>query len=198
MIGRLTGQVLEKHAQGIILLDVGGVGFEVHVLPSSVPTLLEAPAKTTLFIHLIVKEDAITLYGFPTKAHLMVFKLLLQVKNIGPKHAMSILSEMKPEEVGTALQREDSSRFKRVSGIGKKTAEMIIVELRDKIRTMRLAAPSEGPALGGALQEVASALLHLGFRPPDVQKTVEGLRDLEERGVGVEEMIKEALSRLTR
>jgi Holliday junction DNA helicase RuvA len=198
MIGRLTGKIIEKTAEGTVLLDVGGVGFEVRVPPSALAALKGAPAETTLFIHLAVREDALTLYGFTDKAQLLVFKLLLGVKNIGPKNAMGILSTMKPEEVASALSREDVARFSAVPGIGRKTSQMIIVELKDKIRKAHLEVPADAEPLGKPLQEVASALMHLGFRPPAVQKTLEGMRDMEARGAGIEEMIREALAKLAR
>lgn len=198
MIGRLTGKILEKNPDGMVLVDVGGVGFEVLVPPSVATGLKLSPEQTTLFIHLSVRDDSVTLYGLSSRPQLIVFKLLLQVKNIGPKNAMSILSSMKPEEVAAALQREDVSKFKSVPGIGKKTSEMIIIELRDKIRKAHIPIPSVAPALGEKMQEVASALAHLGFRPPEIQKTLGGLKGLEKKGSSVEEIIREALSKLAR
>lgn len=199
MIGRLSGKIIESTPDGLVLIEVGGVGYEVNV-PASLRASLRPGAQDTvvLFTHLAVREDDMTLYGFPSRAGLLVFKMLLGVKNIGPRHAMSILSAMKPEEVAAALQREDVARFNAVPGIGKKTSELIIVELKDKVRKMNIALPPEAPALGRRLQEVASALLNLGFRPQDVQKTVEGLRGLDEKGASVEEIIREALARLAR
>jgi len=198
MIGRLQGQVQEKSEDGLVLIDVGGVGFEVLVPQSEAARLPLAPDRTTLFIHLSVRDDSITLFGFPSRAYLLVFKLLIKVKNIGPKHAINILSAMKPEEVAAALQREDSDKFKAVSGIGKKTAHMIILELHDKIRKTRIKAPAEEPALEGKLQDVLSALLHLGFKQDEAKKAANELRDMEKGGAGVEEMIREALAGLTK
>ena len=198
MIGRLQGQIQEKGDDGHVLMDVGGVGFDVLVPRSEAEKLPLAPDRTTLFIHLSVRDDSITLYGFPSRACLLVFKLLIQVKNIGPKHAVNILSSMKPEEVAAALQREDSAKFKAVSGIGKKTAAMIIIELRDKIRKTRIKAPAEEPTLTGKLQEVLSALLHLGFKQDEAGNAADELRDMEKDGAGVEEMIREALTKLTK
>ncbi|MFH1434241.1 MAG: Holliday junction branch migration protein RuvA [Pseudomonadota bacterium] len=198
MIGRLHGQIQEKGDDGQVLMDVGGVGFEVLVPRSEAAKLPLAPERTTLFIHLSVRDDAITLYGFPSRAYLLVFKLLIKVKNIGPRHAVNILSALKPEEVAAALQREDSDKFKAVSGIGKKTADMIILELRDKIRKTRLKAPSEEPLLKGKLQDVLSALLHLGFKQDEAGKAANALQAMEKDGAGVEEMIREALSGLTK
>ena len=198
MIGRLQGQIQEKGDDGQVLMDVGGVGFEVLVPRSEAAKLPLAPDRTTLFIHLSVRDDAITLYGFPSRAYLLVFKLLIKVKNIGPRHAINILSAMKPEEVAAALQREDSKKFKAVSGIGKKTAEMIIIELRDKIRKTRIKASDEEPSLNEKLQDVLSALLHLGFKQDEARKAAMELRDMEKGGAGVEEMIREALAGLTK
>lgn len=199
MIGRLSGKIIETTPDGLVLIEVGGVGYEVNV-PAPVLAALRPGSQETavLFTHLAVREDGAALFGFPSRVQLLVFKMLLGVKNIGPKNAMSILSAMKPEEVASALQREDVARFKAVPGIGRKTAELIIVELKDKVRKMNIVLPPEAPALGGKLREVASALLNLGFRPQDVQKTVEGLRGLDEKGAGVEEIIREALARLAR
>lgn len=198
MIGRITGCIVEKNPNGTVILDVHGVGFEINVPPMLTASLKPAPEKTTLFIHTIVRDDSISLYGFPSKPYLVVFKLLLQVKNIGPKLAMSILSELKPEEVGAALQREDVSKFKKISGIGNKTAQMIIVELRDKFKSISLPSISQMHFPEGPVKEAASALIHLGFKPSEVQKVIEELKDFAAEGKQAEDIVREALSRIAR
>jgi len=199
MIGRLTGTIVETSPDGTVLLETGGgVGWEVRVPAELAPALEAAAGPVTLYIRCIVRDDAIALYGFPTRVALALFALLIQVKNVGPKHAMSVLGAMKPEEIVAALQSGDVARFKAVHGIGRKTAEMVIVELRDKIRKLSLEAAAAAPKLGGKLDEAAAALASLGFRPAEIQQALPALRELDRGGATVEDLIREALGLLTR
>ena len=174
-----------------MILDVGGVGFEVHVPPQV------APGETEIQLHVdtLVRDDAITLYGFPTRAHQVAFRLLRRVKNIGPKLAMSILCTLAPEEVAAALARGESERFRAVSGIGPKTAKLIIVELQDQARKLEREAPAAGPA--GRLGELARALEHLGFPPARAREAALTVKDLEAEGADLEALIREALRNIS-
>lgn len=198
MICQLTGIIREKIPEGIVVIEVSGVGYEVHVPVKLLNELSDKAHEVTLYTHMSVKEDGITLYGFPSRIHLSLFRLLLQVKNIGPKHAMKILSVMKPQEAAYALQRQDSSKFRSVPGIGKKTAEMIIVELKDKISKMQTELRSKTAAsYDKKIDDVASALLHLGFRTSEVQNAISAIKESFATTSTVEQLIREALAKLT-
>jgi len=192
MIGLLRGRITEKTGEGTVFVEVGGVGFEVHATPDVGP----GPGDVTLHVETVVRDDAIALYGFPTRGHIVAFRLLRTVKNIGPKLAMSILSSMPLEEVACALTRSEAERFRSVPGIGPKTAQLIVVELRDQVRKLERAAPP-GTRLGGKLGEITSALEHLGFPAAKAREAALAVRDLEAQGAELPTLIREALSRIS-
>jgi len=193
MIGMLRGTVVETTSEGTVILDVGGVGFELRV-----PALASPPAgeQVTLHVETVVREDAITLYGFATRGHLAAFKLLRKVKRIGPKLALAILGHMPPERVAVALSQGDADPFKAVPGIGAKTAQMIVVELRDQVKKLEREAPA-GLPVGGRMGELVSALEHLGFKPLQAQEAARQVADLERQGADLQTLIREALKKLS-
>lgn len=193
MIGLLHGRVVETTGDGTVILDVGGVGFEVHVPRNAAPA---SEAEVTLHVDTLVRDDAITLYGFPTRGHLAAFRLLRKVKNIGPKLAMNIISTLAPEEVACALSRSEAERFRAVPGIGNKTAQMIIVELKDQVRKLEREAPA-GTTLGGKMGELMNALEHLGFPPVKAREAALAVKHLEEQGSDLETLIREALKNIS-
>jgi Holliday junction DNA helicase RuvA len=195
MIGLLRGKVVERTGDGTVILDVGGVGFEVHVPANAAPPCSDEVV--TLHVDTIVRDDAITLFGFPTRGHRIAFRLLKKVKNIGPKLAMNILSTLAPEEVACALSRDESERFRAVPGIGPKTAQYIIVELRDQVRKLEKEAPAARAGLGGRLAELTHALEHLGFPGPQAREAALAVKDLEEQGADLETLIREALKTMS-
>jgi Holliday junction DNA helicase RuvA len=198
MIAMLSGVLAEKGADHVIL-DVGGVGYRVSV---SLQTLAELPRvgePARLLTHLAVREDALTLYGFATDEERTAFELCTSVNGIGPKIAMAILSDLAPAELADAVRREDVPRLKRVSGVGGKTAERIVLELRDKIDKAglgpRIVKPQSAQK-GDALQlQVSSALVNLGYKPAEADRAAETAIGAGPPGA-VADLVKRALRAL--
>ena len=173
MIGRLSGLLVERAADGTCVLDVQGVGYEVTVPARSVLRLSAPPEPVTLFVHTHVREDALKLFGFDAEPDRAAFRVLQSVVGVGTKLAMSVLSELDAGTLSQVVSRTDLKRLTAISGIGKKTAERMILELRDKVSALAAAgsgtalvggAPVPPPsALGGRAGEVAAALASLGF-----------------------------------
>ena len=177
MIAVLRGRVLEKQANRVIV-DVSGVGYEVAVPLSTFYGLGDPGADVLLRIHTHVREDQLALYGFLTPLELAVFERLIAVSGIGPKLALSVLSGMEPRELVTAIQRGDVARLTSIPGVGKKTAERISMELRDRLPKALEAAIGTAPPLsaGDLLRDdVASALVNLGYHRQAVDKVLDRL-----------------------
>ncbi len=160
MIGRLSGTYIGTTEDGASLIDVRGVGYKVRTTQTSLAFILENPNQAILLIHTAVKEDAIDLYGFKDQDELTFFKLLLDVSGVGPKTALGILNLAGVETLRSAIAAGDASYLTRVSGVGKKSAERIVVELKDK-----LAKQGFGDAHGARLEDndVLDALIGLGY-----------------------------------
>ena len=172
MIGRLTGLIVERAADGTCVLDVQGVGYEVLVPLRSLAALATPPARTTLQIHTHVREDTLRLFGFESEADRTAFRTMLGVSGVATKLAMAVLSELDAAALGAVVARADHKRLTAISGIGKKTAERMVLELRDKVQALSGGAsttspgspsPAHAPTLGGRAGEVAAALASLGF-----------------------------------
>lgn len=199
MIGRLRGQVIEKHPP-VVLVDVAGVGYEVEVPLSTFHDLPPAGEAVTLHTHLAIKEDAHSLYGFASQRERTVFRTLIRISGVGPKLALTLLSGMRVDELLGCIEAQDTSALTRVPGVGKKTAERLLVELRDRIDGLGLlptASPGEAAAAGdaaatdqGAVSEAVAALIALGYKPPEASQMVRKL-DAAERSS--EELIRMAL-----
>ena len=168
MIARITGEIVEK-STGSVVLQTGGIGYRVYVLPSSVERMV-AGKSASLFTHLVVRENLLDLYGFLTEEELRIFELLISVSGIGPKGAMGVLAQANPREIKTAIQLRDYSVLTKVSGIGKKTAERIVLELKNKVGEL-----AEG---GGAETNITSdgeaieALMALGYKREEAKKSL--------------------------
>jgi len=165
MIAFLRGRVLEKHPNRVIV-DVGGVGYDLAVPLSTFYTAGEPGAEIMLRVHTHVREDQLALYGFATPLELAVFERLISISGIGPKLALAVLSGIDPRELVTAVQRGDVERLTRIPGVGKKTAERIVLELRDRLpKAMEaVATGAPPPAPGDELREdLTSALINLGY-----------------------------------
>ncbi len=179
MIGKLTGTLLEKHPPHI-LLDVAGVGYELDVPMSTLYVLPHAGEATSLYTHFVVREDAQLLYGFATRTERESFRTLIKVTGIGPKIALAVLSGMSADELALAIEQEDVTRLSKVPGIGKKTAERLVLELRGK-----LAGTSAVPTAGVAGVKVAAqpsvrndiinALLGLGYNEREAAAAIKVL-----------------------
>jgi holliday junction DNA helicase RuvA len=170
MIAHLRGRLLWKHPNQVVV-ETAGVGYEVNI---SVPTFSELPANgadVALHIHTHVREDLIALYGFLTPAEKQLFEKLITVSGIGPKLAITILSGMAADEMARAIRGNDLTRLTRIPGIGKKTAERMVLELRDKLPEAA-GTPVAAPALNATEEDVLSALVNLGYQRPVAEKAL--------------------------
>jgi holliday junction DNA helicase RuvA len=177
MIAFLRGRVLEKHPNRVIV-DVAGVGYDVAVPLSTFYTAGEPGAEITLRVHTHVREDQLALYGFATALELTVFERLIAISGIGPKVALSVISGIEPRELVAAIQRADVARLTRIPGIGKKTAERIVLELRDRLpkEVEAAATGAPPPSPGDALRDdLVSALTNLGYHRHNIDKTLDRL-----------------------
>ncbi len=193
MIALLTGRIAHKTPDHIIL-DVNGVGYRV-MIPFSTYYELPEEGAVTLHIHTSVREDAIHLYGFRTALEKSFFQLLISVSGIGPKMARDILSNIQPAPLAQALVSGDLHKLSTIPGIGKKTAERLVLELKDKAGKLDLtlipqAEAREVPAVD-VMDDVTSALVNLGYKEPQVKKALAAVDAAG--GAGVEELLKQAL-----
>ena len=182
MIGRLTGILAEKRLPNQALIDVGGVGYEVELPMSSFAQLPSEGENVQLTIHHVVREDASLLYGFSSPKEREAFRLLIRVSGIGPKSAILILSGLSAEELYHVIQTEDLNSLTKVPGVGKKTAERLIVELRDKIKALAplditddLIAASSGTLISDGdaiITDAIEALVSLGYSQTEAKKRV--------------------------
>lgn len=191
MISRLTGVVAEKGADHVVL-DVNGVGYRVQLSAVSLSALPASGERASVRTHTHVREDALQLYGFASEEEESVFLELIAVKNVGPKAALNILSGIEARELARAVADGDVARLTKVPGVGKKTAERLVVELREKLVALaRAAAPKAAPA-GGALEQLEQALLGLGFKPAQAGAAVDAVRE-DAAGKSVDDLLREAL-----
>jgi holliday junction DNA helicase RuvA len=175
MIGLLRGKLIEKRPNQL-LLDVSGVGYQVQIPLSTFAGLGALHTETTLLIHTHVREDALALYGFVTAREKQFFEMLISASGVGPSLALKILSGMSIEQLVPAIRKGDLVQLVRIPGVGRKTAERIVVELRDKLAAVDV--PEAGkPATRSQLEaDVASALVNLGYDERSVEKAIEKAR----------------------
>lgn len=200
MIGRLSGRVVEDGADGMLVLDVRGVGYEVTApLGALGRAPVDANGEITLFVHTHVREDALSLYGFPTREDRVAFRALIGVSNVGPKIAVSLLGAMSAGELAAAIARGDVARLTKIPGVGKRTAERLVLELKDKLPASQAALPAPiAPARpGGKSETLQGALTNLGFRPAEAERAVAALGDrVDAEPMG--ELVRAALALLAR
>lgn len=196
MIGMLRGRILQRHPP-FLLVDVNGVGYEVEAPMSTFYALPEGQAEVTLHTHLAVREDAHILYGFAREGDRALFRALLKVSGVGGKMALAILSGMTADEFALCVQAGDVAALTRLPGVGKKTAERLVVEMRDRLEglsgnaaPLRPAAAPAGVAGGDATADAVSALIALGYKPAEASRMV---RSVATEGQGTEAIIKAAL-----
>lgn len=193
MIGRLSGALLEKNPPQV-LVDVGGVGYEVEVPMSTFYNLPETGGKVTLLTQFVVREDAQLLYGFLTAKERDAFRQLVKVSGIGAKSALGILSGLSVDDLAHAIAAQDVAQLVRIPGIGKKTAERLLLELRDKLSTSGTAAilsSGQPPAAG---HDVLNALLALGYNEREALAAIKQLP----AGASVSDGIRHALKILSK
>ena len=174
MISHLRGRLLEKHPNRVIV-DVNGVGYDVHVPLSTFYEMAEPGEEIALRIHTHVREDALLLYGFATLLELQIFERLISVSGIGPKLALAVLSGIEPNELVSAIRTANVARLTGIPGIGKKIAERIGLELKDKMASFLRAEIAQPSAQGGDTMrdDVMSALMNLGYHRPLAERAVE-------------------------
>jgi holliday junction DNA helicase RuvA len=171
MIAHLRGKLLAKHPNQAIV-EAGGVGYDVTI---SVPTFSDLPqvgSEVALHIHTHVREDIIALYGFLRSAEKKLFEKLITVSGIGPKLAITILSGMAADQMVNAIRSNDIARLTRIPGIGKKTAERMVLELRDKLAVEKIGEIATAPALSPVEEDVLSALVNLGYQRAAAEKAL--------------------------
>lgn len=193
MIGSLRGQVIGKEENGL-LIEVGGVGYQVLV-PTTLLDALDVGEATRLFTHLHVREQELTLFGFPNKEELELFQTLLKVQGVGPKVALAILSHLPAETLRQAIAREEAALLARVPGIGPKKAKQIVFQLKDKVGLADIfVSPTPITDSDG---EVIAALTALGYSVVEAQAALQQLPK-DARDESLEEKIRLALSSLAR
>ena len=197
MISRLSGILLEKNPPNLVI-DVNGVGYEVEAPMSVFYDLPETGQPIVMVTHLQVSQDHQTLYGFSSASERVLFRQLMKVSGIGAKLALTILSGATGDELARFVSDGDAASLTRLPGIGKKTAERIIIELRDKLEGLPVTLPASGSGVvtgGGAIAEASNALRALGYKTSEVNHMV---RNVAEAGMDVEEIIRKALQSMVK
>lgn len=199
MIGRIVGTLVEKSPPEL-LVDVQGIGYEVSASMTTIYDLPQIGEQVVLFTHLIVKEDSHTLFGFSDKSERALFRILIKVNGIGPKMALAILSSMSAEELIANVQDSDVTALTRIPGVGKKTAERLIIELRDKLGQAAKTDLFTAPAVlrqvqADPRQEAEAALIALGYKPQEAAKAIAAV---PVDGADSETVIKAALQGMLR
>jgi len=190
LIGKLSGKLIERHPPQVIV-DVHGVGYEINVPMSTFYQLPATGNDVTLYTHLIVREDAHQLYGFASEQERHVFRQLLRISGVGARTALSVLSGMSVSDLYEAVSAQDSARLTKVPGIGKKTAERLLLELKDKLDLTVVATSAAG---GGQTGDILNALLALGYNDKEAAWAVKQLPG----GSAVAEGIRQALKLLSK
>ncbi len=199
MIGQLCGVILEKQPPQL-LLNINGIGYEVDAPMGTFYRLPDIGQEVTLFTHFVVREDAHHLYGFYTREERLLFRTLLKVNGVGPKLGLTILSSVTPDEFVRCVVNNDTASLVCLPGIGKKTAERLVVEMRDKLSAWQDKLPTgsstmkaEHGARNQTVQDAISALIALGYKPQEASRAVSKIDD----GVlSSEEIIRRALQEM--
>ncbi len=194
MIGRLNGKILQKHPPQL-LIDVQGVGYEVDAPMSTFYQLPDVGSEVTLHTHMVVREDAQLLYGFASETERTLFRHLIKISGVGPKLALTILSGMGADAFVACVQDGDAAALVRMPGIGKKTAERLIIELRDKLKDAQPQNESSSvlavkSANNSPISDAVSALIALGYKPQEASRMV---RTVSTDGLNTEEIIRLSL-----
>ncbi|MBP2167051.1 Holliday junction branch migration protein RuvA [Erwiniaceae bacterium BAC15a-03b] len=200
MIGRLRGIILEKQPPQV-LIEANGVGYEVHMPMTCFYELPELNHEAIIFTQFVVREDAQLLFGFNSKQERALFRELIKVNGVGPKLALAILSGMSAQQFVTAVEREEIAALVKLPGVGKKTAERLVVEMKDRFKgmhgdlfatdsTFALTSESPAPAANDAEGEAVSALVALGYKPQEASRMIS---KVGRAGADCETLIREAL-----
>lgn len=201
MIGRIKGIIIEKQAP-VLLVDVAGIGYEVEAPMTTFYRIPEVGKEVILHTHFVVREDAQLLYGFYEKEERELFRLLIKVNGVGPKMALAILSGMEGSEFVSCVQDHDTNTLVKLPGVGKKTAERLVIEMQDRVKAFTHLAPQpELTAVSSAQQrspraeinDAESALIALGYKPTEAAKAIAAI---DSEGLKSEEIIRQALKRM--
>jgi Holliday junction DNA helicase RuvA len=207
MIGRLTGKVTQED-DGNVVIDVNGVGYELVVPLGTIGRApVDGEGRSTLFVHTHVREDIFSLFGFATEGDRLAFRTLIGVSSVGPKTAIAVLSSLPASDLGRAIARKELAKLTNITGIGKKTAERLLLELKDKVPMLE-ATGSRGTTTGAATAPVtvassstgdllARALVNMGYRPIEADRAVEQL-SAKLGETPLPELLKEALAVLSK
>jgi holliday junction DNA helicase RuvA len=199
VIASLRGTVQEKNASDAVV-DVNGVGYRVHLSLLSLARLPEEGQPVRLRIRTVVREEAFDLYGFLNRTEEQLFLLLTSVSGVGPRNAMNVLSGLEVETLVSSIARGDVARLTKIHGVGKKTAERLVLELRDKMKLLALdsgeAEGSSGAAPPPLRSDVVSALVNLGYKPQQAEKAADGATERAGAEAGFEVLFREALKGL--
>ena len=190
MIGSLRGKLIEKRPNQI-LVDINGVGYQVQIPLSTFASLGALHAETSLLIHTHVREDQLTLYGFVTAREKHCFELLISASGVGPSLALKILSGMSIEELVPAIRKGDLAQLVKIPGVGRKTAERIVVELRDKLVVIDVPDAGRRSTRSQLEEDVASALSNLGYDTRSVERAIEKSRAAS--GADFEKLLRSSL-----
>lgn len=200
MIGRLRGNILEKQPP-LVLLEAHGVGYEIYMPMTCFYELPELQHEAVIFTHFVVREDAQLLFGFNSKQERALFRELIKVNGVGPKLALAILSGMSAQQFVTAVEKEEIASLVKLPGVGKKTAERLVVEMKDRFKGMHgdlfggdsaftLTTPSAEPETNDAESEAVAALVSLGYKPQEASRMISKVGRPD---VDCETLIREAL-----
>ncbi len=189
MIGRIAGSLLEKNPPQVVV-DVGGVGYEIDVPMSTFYNLPKLGEKVALFTHLVVREDAHLLYGFGTESERATFRQLLRVSGVGPKVALAVLSGMSVNDLAEAVMTQESGRLTKVPGIGKKTAERLLLELKDRLKVdVRISVGGDATAISSA-SDILNALISLGYNDKEALFAIKQLPKEASVADGIRQALK--------
>ena len=197
MIGRLRGTLAEKQPPHVII-EINGLGYELEVPMTTLYRLPSVGEPVTLHTHLVVREDAHLLYGFFEKRERELFRELIRLNGVGPKLALALMSGLEVDELVRCVQAQDTSVLVRIPGVGKKTAERLLVELKDRFKAWEtvpgmstlVVEPRMGGAVSSAENDAVSALISLGYKPQEASRAVSAIK---EDGLSSEDMIRRAL-----
>ena len=197
MIATLAG-ILRVRDAGRLIVEAGGIGYEIFIPLSTYYRIPAAGTRVELEIRQVVREDAITLYGFTTPAEKTAFDLLIGIQHVGPKLALAMLSVLAPGELASAIAHDDVARIDAVPGVGAKVAERVVRELRDKVGALtlvpsqRVTAPENGTGTS-ILDDAVSALVNLGYKPAEAKRAVDAV-GVDESGGSLEILLRKSLA----
>ena len=201
MIAHLRGLLVSKTLDHVVI-DVQGVGYQVFVPLSTYYTLPEGQERVSLLTTTYVREDTLRLYGFATPEERSLFDLLIGVASVGPRLALNMLSSMAAAELQQAIVYAETARLQAIPGIGRKTAERVVLELQEKVASLHIALATSGPKMTTTdeqvVNDVLSALQNLGYKRAEAEKAVQAVRAMQDGAVVLEPLLKDALHWLAR